>query len=209
MRRLAFLLVGLLAVTAQAQDFPTRPIRMIVPYAPGGLPDTMTRIIGPKMSEALGQQIVVENRPGAGGISGTEVVARATADGYTLLIADVGQLAINPHLFKGLPYDPLMDVAPASLIGSTALFLVLQASIPANDCAPESGLLAPAGAPPAIVSRLAAEVAKAVRNPDVAQRFQSLGIDAVGNTPEAYGAQIRSDYERYGRVVRVSGAEID
>src|SRR5439155_8558759 len=92
MRRLAFLLVGLLAVTAQAQEFPTRPIRMIVPYAPGGLPDTMTRIIGPKMSEALGQQIVVENRPGAGGISGTEVVARSTADGYTLLIADVGQL---------------------------------------------------------------------------------------------------------------------
>src|SRR5213083_2452044 len=294
MRRLAFLLVGLLAVTAQAQDFPTRPIRMIVPYAPGGLPDTMTRIIGPKMSEALGQQIVVENRPGAGGISGTEVVARSTADGYTLLIADVGQLAINPHLFKALPYDPLKDLAPVSLIGSTALFLVLQASIPANDFrelvalakakpgsmnygssglgsihhltteamkaafgldivhvpfkgmgqavpallggqvsmlfsalqalevptiaelgvpgfdfAPEIGLLAPAGTPPAIVSRLAAEVAKAVRNADVAQRFQQLGIDPVGNTPEAYGAQIRSDYERYGRVVRVSGAKID
>src|SRR5437899_8525376 len=132
MRRLAFLLVGLLAVTAQAQEFPTRPIRMIVPYAPGGLPDTMTRIIGPKMSEALGQQIVVENRPGAGGISGTEVVARSTADGYTLLIADVGPLAINPHLFKALPYDPLKDLAPVSLIGSTALFLVLQASIPSN-----------------------------------------------------------------------------
>ena len=318
MRLSALLLAGLLAVTAQAQDFPNKPIKMVVPYAPGGLPDTMTRIIGPKMSEALGQQIVVENRPGAGGISGTEVVARSTADGYTLLIADVGQLAINPHLFKALPYDPLKDLAPVSLIGSTALFLVLQASIPANDFrelvalakakpgsmnygssglgsihhltteamkaafgldivhvpfkgmgqavpallggqvsmlfsalpaieahvkagkvkllaisvpqrspqapevptiaelgvpgfdfAPEIGLLAPAGTPSAIVSRLAAEVAKAVRNPDVAQRFQSLGIDPVGNTPEAYGAQIRSDYERYGRVVRVSGAKID
>src|SRR2546430_5882722 len=133
MRRLAFLLVGLLAVAAQAQDFPNKPIKMVVPYAPGGLPDTMTRIIGPKMSEALGQQIVVENRPGAGGISGTEIVARSSADGYTLLIADVGQLAINPHLFKQLPYDPLKDLAPVSLIGSTALFLVLQASVPAND----------------------------------------------------------------------------
>jgi len=112
MRRRAFLLVGLLAVAAQAQDFPTKPIRMVVPYAPGGLPDTMTRIIGPKMSEALGQQIVVENRPGAGGISGTEIVARSPADGYTLLIADVGQLAINPHLFKPLPYDPLKDRCP-------------------------------------------------------------------------------------------------
>src|SRR2546430_16600435 len=106
MRRLAFLLVGLLAVAAQAQDFPTRPIRMIVPYAPGGLPDTMTRIIGPKMSEALGQQIVVENRPGAGGISGTAGVARSTADGSTLLIAGVGQLAINPHLCNALSHEP-------------------------------------------------------------------------------------------------------
>src|SRR5438034_1091973 len=132
MRRLAFLLVGLLAVAAQAQDFPTRPIRMIVPYAPGGLPDTMTRIIGPKLSEALGQQIVVENRPGAGGISGTEIVARSSADGYTLLIADVGQLAINPHLFKQLPYDPLQDLAPGSLTGSTAPLLLLQAALAAG-----------------------------------------------------------------------------
>src|SRR3989442_14960995 len=133
MRRLVFLLGGLVAVTAQAHEFPPRAIRMIVPSAPGGLPDTMTRIIGPKMSDALGKQIVVENRPGAGGISGTEVVARSSADGYTLLIADVGQLAINPHLFKQLPYDPLKDLAPVSLIGSTALFLVLRASVPASD----------------------------------------------------------------------------
>src|SRR5712691_9482932 len=76
MRLPALLLAGLLPVIAQAQDFPNKPIKMVVPYAPGGLPDTMTRIIGPKMSESLGQQIVVENRPGAGGISGTEVVAR-------------------------------------------------------------------------------------------------------------------------------------
>src|SRR5882762_2397903 len=120
MRRLAFLLVGLLAVAAQAQDFPTKPIKMVVPYAPGGLPDTMTRIIGPKMSEALGQQIVVENRPGAGGISGTEIVARSPADGYTLLIADVGQLAINPHLFK--PLVALAKARPGSMnYGSSGL----------------------------------------------------------------------------------------
>jgi tripartite-type tricarboxylate transporter receptor subunit TctC len=317
MRLLAFLL-GLVAVAAQAQDFPGKPIKMIVPYAPGGLPDTMTRIIGPKMSESLGQQIVVENRPGAGGISGTEMVAKSSADGYTLLIADVGQLAINPHLFKQLPYDPLKDLAPVSLIGTTALFLTLHTSVPADNFkqlvalakskpgslnygssglgsihhltteafkaaygvdivhvpfkgmgqavpallggqvamlfsalpaieahvkagkvkllaisvpqrspqapevpaiaelgvpgfnfAPEIGLLAPAGTPRAIVSRLAAEVAKAVKTPEVAQRFQQLGIDPVGNTPEAYGAQIRSDYERYGNVVKVSGAKID
>jgi tripartite-type tricarboxylate transporter receptor subunit TctC len=86
---------------------------------------------------------------------------------------------------------------------------IVELGVPGFDFAPAIGLLAPAGTPPAIVSRLAAEVAKAVRSPDVAQRFRQLGIDPVGNTPEAYGAQIRSDYERYGRVVRVSGAKID
>jgi tripartite-type tricarboxylate transporter receptor subunit TctC len=86
---------------------------------------------------------------------------------------------------------------------------IVELGVPGFDFAPAIGLLAPAGTPPAIVSRLAAEVARAVRSPDVAQRFQQLGIDPVGNTPEAYSAQIRIDYERYGRVVRVSGAKID
>src|SRR5260221_139782 len=105
---------------------------MIVPYAACGLPDTMTRIIGPQITQSLGQQVIVENRPGAGGISGTEAVAKSAADGYTLLIADVGQVAINPHLFAKLPYDALKDFAPVSLIGSTSLFLVLHPSVPAN-----------------------------------------------------------------------------
>ena len=76
-----------------------------MPYAAGGLPDTMARLIPPKMAEALGQQLVVENRGGAGGISGTEAVAKAAPDGYTLLVADVGQVAINPHIFSKLPYE--------------------------------------------------------------------------------------------------------
>src|SRR5258708_5320191 len=120
MRLPALLLAGLLPFIAQAQDFPNKPIKMVVPYAPGGLPDTMTRIIHPKMPESLGEQVVVENRPGAGGITGTEIVARSSAGGYTLLIADVGQLAIDPHLVKQLAYAPLKYLAPVSLIGSTA-----------------------------------------------------------------------------------------
>ena len=117
---------------ASAQDYPGKPLRMIVPYAAGGLPDTMARLLAPKLSEALGQQVLVENRPGAGGISGTEAVAKAAPDGYTLLIADVGQLAINPHIFSKLPYDALKDLAPVSLLGTSTLFLVLHASVPAN-----------------------------------------------------------------------------
>jgi len=127
-------LVGTLACAgiAGAQNFPTRPIRAVVPYAAGGLPDTMTRIASQRMIEILGQQIVVDNRPGAGGISGCELVANAAPDGYTLLIADVAQTAINPALFAKLPYDTLRDFAPVSLMGTSGQFLVAHATVPAN-----------------------------------------------------------------------------
>ncbi|MGH8621048.1 MAG: Bug family tripartite tricarboxylate transporter substrate binding protein [Burkholderiales bacterium] len=117
---------------AGAQDFPVRPIRAVVPYAAGGLPDTMTRIASQRMTEILGQQIVVDNRPGAGGIAGCELVAAASPDGYTLLIADVGQTAINPALYAKLPYDTLRDFAPVSLMGTSGQFLVAHASVPAK-----------------------------------------------------------------------------
>ena len=308
----------LAAGVASAQDFPNRPIKMIVPYAAGGLPDTMTRIVGVHASELLGQQIVVENRGGAGGISGSEAVAKAPADGYTLLIADVGQVAINQHIFSKLPYDPRKDFAPVTLIGTSALFLALHPSVPANnfkqlvayikanpnkvnygssgvgsihhlatealahalglkivhvpykgtgqavpallggqvamlysslpsleaqikagkvkmvaistlrrspqapdvptvaemgvpgyDFAPQIGVLAPAGTPPAVVQKLSTELAKAARHPDTVKRFTELGIDAAGSTPEEYAAMIRDADKRYGEVARVAGVKAD
>jgi tripartite-type tricarboxylate transporter receptor subunit TctC len=128
------MLAGALAcagITA-AQDFPARPVRMVVPYAAGGLPDTMTRLAAVKITEILGQQVVVDNRPGAGGIGACELVARSTPDGYTLLIADVAQTAINPALYAKLPYDTLRDFAPVSLMGTSGQFLTANASVPAN-----------------------------------------------------------------------------
>src|SRR2546423_9309278 len=120
------------AASAQAQNYPARAIKIIVPYAPGGLPDTMTRLVGGKLAEPLGQAIVVENMGGAGGINGVAEVVKATPDGYTLLVADVGQVAINPHLFSKLPYAPLKDLAAVSLIGTSPLYLVAHPSVPAN-----------------------------------------------------------------------------
>jgi len=122
----------LAAGAAPAQDYPNKPIRVIVPYAAGGLPDTITRLIQAKMGDSLGQQLVVENRGGAGGISGTEAVAKAAPDGYTLLVADVGQVAINPHIFSKLPYEQ-KDLTGVSLIAFSALFLTLHQSVPANN----------------------------------------------------------------------------
>src|SRR5262245_22349249 len=122
-----------LAGTAAAQgDFPNKPIKLVVPYAAGGLPDTMSRVIAAHMSESIGQQIVVENRPSAGGIVGCEVVAKAPADGYTLLVADVGQVAINPALYTKLPYDPAKDFVAVSLIGTSTLFLAANSTVPVN-----------------------------------------------------------------------------
>jgi len=133
--RLLFLLLLVFSGAAAAQEWPAKPVRMIVPYAAGGLPDTMARILGTRLGEALGQQVVVENRGGAGGISGTEAVAKAAPDGYTLLVADVGQVAINPHVYANLPYDPLKDLVPVTLLGTTSLFLVAHPGVPAANFA--------------------------------------------------------------------------
>jgi tripartite-type tricarboxylate transporter receptor subunit TctC len=108
-------------------------VRWIVPYAAGGLPDTIVRVAAPKITEDLGQQLVVDNRGGAGGIVGFEIVARAAPDGYTLLEADEGQLAINPFLYAKLPYNPDKDYKPVSLIATSVLYLALNNSVAAKN----------------------------------------------------------------------------
>ena len=318
MRILKLLALLAFAGAVHAQGFPSRTVKLVVPYAPGGLPDTMARLIGAKMGDALGQQVVIENKGGAGGISGVTDVVKAPADGYTLLIADVGQIAINPHLFSKLPYDPMKDLAPVSLVGTSALYLVAHPSVgvnsmsdlvalakaqpgklnygssgigsihhlatealksslginmvhvpykgtgqsvpallggqvallyaalpsilghvkdgkvkilavstsqrsaqtpdvptvaesgvPGYEFVAEIGLLAPAGTPRDVIGRLAAEVGKAVKQPDVAQRFTQLGIDAVGSSPEAYDAKNRVAYAKFAQIVEATGAKID
>jgi tripartite-type tricarboxylate transporter receptor subunit TctC len=308
-----------LSTPLAAQDgYPSKPVRWIVPYSAGGLPDTIARVAAQKVSDSLGQQVTVENRGGAGGIPGTEAAARAAPDGYTFLIADVGQVAINPHLYAKLSYDPAKDLVPVSLIATANLFLVANAGVPAKDFAelvalakaqpgklnygssgigsihhlateslkaslgidivhvpykgtgesvpamvggqvalvysslpsiashvkagrvkvlavstikrspsapdvptvaelgvagydfaPEIGLLAPAGTPPAIVTRMSQEIAKALKSPEVAQRFAQLDIEPVGSTPAEYAARIRAANEKYAQAVKVSGARID
>jgi len=313
---LFFLLLA--ASATYGQNYPSRPIKVVVPYAAGGLPDTIARLMGAKIGESLGQQLVVENRGGAGGIVGTAEVAKSPPDGYTLLVADVGQIAINPHLFSKLPYEPLKDLAPVSLVGTSALYLVAHASVRANnfrelvalaraepgklnygssgtgsihhlatealkaalgldmvhvpykgtgqsvpallggqvallyaalpsieshvkagkvkilavstsqrspqtpdvptvaemgvpgyEFVAEIGVLAPAGTSAEIIGLLSREISKAVKQPDLVQRFAQLGIDPVGSTPEEYAAINRADYEKFARVVKISGVKID
>ena len=122
--------LGIAPVHAQAQDYPSRPITLVVPYAAGGGNDVMARIVGEKMSRTLGQQVVIENRPGAGGSTATRQVAKAAPDGYTLVIGGTGTLAVNPTLYQNVGYDPRRDFAPVGLIGTSALIVLVNPALP-------------------------------------------------------------------------------
>jgi tripartite-type tricarboxylate transporter receptor subunit TctC len=119
--------------SAQAQNWPAKPIRFIVPFTPGGGNDTIARLVGQKLSAALGQQVIVDNRAGAGGTIGAEAAARSAPDGYTMFLAGVATHGINPNLRSKLPYDPVKDFQPVSLIASAPLIVVVHPSLPVRN----------------------------------------------------------------------------
>jgi tripartite-type tricarboxylate transporter receptor subunit TctC len=121
-----------LAAGAFAQAYPVKPIRLVSPYAPGGGSDTLARIIGHRLNESWGQPVVVDNRPGAAGSIGAELVAKSAPDGYTVLVTPSAVLTINPHIYSKLAYDPLRDFAPVTVAANSPFVLVVHASIPAT-----------------------------------------------------------------------------
>jgi len=306
-------MLAFICAHALAADYPNRPLRLIVPFAPGGGNDTVARLVGQKLEGELGQPVVIDNRPGAGGIVGAEAAARAAPDGYTLFLGGVGSHAINPNLHANLSYDPIKDFQPISLIASAPLVLVVHPSVPAHSVrelvtlakaqpgklnyasngngssshlaavmfasmtgtdmvhvpykglAPaltdllsgqvqlmfssvvailphvkagklralavssrermtllpdlptiaESGvpgyqssswygILAPAGTPPDVVTRLNAALVRVVAQPDVKQALAQEGAEPVGNSPQAFGAFIQAEKQRLGEVIRTA-----
>jgi len=312
------LVVGLVCVAsiAAAQTFPSRPIRLIVTFPPGGSTDTMARALQPSLEKSLGQPIVIENRGGAGGSIGTDAIAKAAPDGHVFGIAGLGALAVDVILNDQLPYDPFRDIAPISgLIQSpfilaaplsfsgnsiadvialakarsgglsighggngTAMHLtaqlfnhmtglelplvpyrgtgpvtqdVLAGHIPLGITDPPSalaqiearrikalaitsrarffalpevptfaesglagyesigwfGFVAPAGTPPAIIARLNGAIVAALADAAVLERIHQLGAEPMPGTPEEFGRFIRSEYEKWGKVIAESGAK--
>jgi len=306
------------AQSGSAPGYPDRPIRLIVPNGAGGSTDLVARVLAQKMSETLGQQVVVDNRGGAGGVIGTEMVARAAPDGYTLLTGTVGNLAVSPHLYGKLGYDPVRDFAPVAQVSAAAYMLLVSAALPAKTTrefvalaqarpgkmsyasagngtgshlatelflavagikvahvpyksgtgmitsllsnevqmtfggipislpqirsgraralavttpsrvavAPDvptfadagypgaasttwTGMLAPVGTPRAIISKLNATLVEALRSPEVKSRLEEAGAEAVGGSPAAFGAYIKAELEKWGKVVRATGAKAD
>jgi tripartite-type tricarboxylate transporter receptor subunit TctC len=126
----AFAVIAAGATPSHAQDYPVRPIHILVPYAPGGIADIAARIVGAKFTEAWGQQVVVENRPGGNGFIAMTDAVRSAADGYTLIMATGGDVAINPVLFKKVPYDVAHDLAPIATVSDAPLVLAVNADTP-------------------------------------------------------------------------------
>jgi len=300
------------AFSQDAAHYPSRPIRMIVPFAPGGGLDISTRLIGQKLAEKWGQNVVVDSRPGAATIVGTEIASRAAPDGYTVLMITT-TFAINPGLYPRLPYDPVKDFTPVTQLNSQPNVVVVPPSFAGNSvkdlialakakpgeltfaspgagsaphlaaemfqraagvsmihvpykgippavtdviggrvtmlftttisAAPHikagklravaitsakrqsgmpdiptigetlpgyraeafQGMVVPAGVPQAIVNKLSAEVARIVQLPDMAQRFQLDGAEAVGSSPQEFAGFLKAEMQKWRQVVRDAG----
>jgi len=133
MRAFLFALLGFFCCTALGQPFPSKPVRIIVPFSPGGVADSSARVISERLAARLGQSVLVENRPGASGNIGTHAVATSAPDGYTLLLGFDGTMVVNPHVYAKLPFDTLRDFAPVTKLGDATLILVAHPSVPAKD----------------------------------------------------------------------------
>ena len=321
MKKILTCLTGALLVgsvdSALSQHYPARPIRMVVPFAAGGGTDVVARVIAPKLGQQLGQNVIIDNRTGASGNVGAEIVARAAPDGYTVIMGNVSSHAINASVFK-LPYDPVKDFAAVSVVAIAANVLVVHPSfaaksvreliaaaaatpgkidyasagngspahlagelfkllakvemnhVPYNGNAPaltallgaqvalmfsampaaiphartgklralavtslkrmsgapelptiaESGLpgfdvtqwigvFAPAATPQPIVDRIYAAVVASVKQPDLIERYETLGAEPLGNTPKEFASLVASDVKRWAEIVRAAKLKID
>ena len=189
MNRVLLVLFAALAVTsAQGQQYPVKPVRVVVPFPPGGPVDVVTRIVSPKVGEALGQQIVVDNRAGASGTIATGLIAKADPDGYALLIGTTTTITVSPNLYRNLGYDPARDLQPISRFADVPSVLVVHPSIPAKSvreliaiAKAQPGKLSYGSAGPGTSQHLAVELFK-----------QSAGVDIL-HVPYKGGAPAMAD----------------
>lgn len=177
-----------------AKDYPARTIRFVVPYAAGGGVDVVGRIIGQKMTPGLGQNIVLDNRGGAGGVIGTDVVAKAAPDGYSLLLTSSSYASL-PYFVKNLPYDPVHDLLPVTMIAkNVGHVLAVNLNVRAHSL---KELIALAKAQPGklnYVHRIQAEVEKAVKDPDVRRKYEEQGLEVVGSKPAEFEKAIQQEF---------------
>jgi tripartite-type tricarboxylate transporter receptor subunit TctC len=314
---LSVVALALIAGTVSAQSYPNKTVRVVIPWPPGGSNDVVGRIVMQKVAEYAGQQFIVDNRAGAAGSIGADVVAKAPSDGYTLMVHSTSHVG-NAHLYKKLPYDTLKDftgvallaaqpgaltvhpslpsktvkefialaksrpgtinysssgngsaphLSMALLVSMTGINLVhvpykggapqvtalvsgetqaslatvstvlvhvqsgrlralgvssakrsgtmpdvptiAEAGVPGYEMSPWIGVFVPASTPKDIITRLNGEINKALKAPDVSQLLASQALDALGGTPEEFDGRIKADYEKYAKLIKLTGAKVD
>jgi tripartite-type tricarboxylate transporter receptor subunit TctC len=205
-----FFLIATLAVsTATAQTRITRPIHFIVPYVPGGGTDLLSRLLAPAITEEFGQQVVVENRAGAGSTIGTLAVAKAATDGHTIGMIDSAFIT-NPCLMAKLPYDTLKDFTPVVFVATAPRVLVVHPSVPAAnlsavDAISLNGIVAPAGTPADYINRLNSAVQRALETEPVQKRLAEMGFRASGGTPAEFDAYIQREVVKWAALIKSAG----
>ncbi len=222
--------MALAAVAAAAQDYPTRPVRMIVPFVPGGPADVIARIVAGKLFEAFGQQVVADNRAGAGGNIGTALAANAMPDGHTLLLVS-SSFVVNPGLYAKIPYDPYQSFAPVSNLATMPNVFVVHPSVTAKSMQELAKIIQSTPkkysfATPGIGTApdLSAALFKLTTKLDVATipyhgagpaiaaviaNQVPLGYDIVASSPDELAAQIRSEVAKWSKLVKDAGITVE
>ena len=208
--------IGAVSRFSWAQAYPSRPVRIIVPFAAGGGTDITARVIAQWLSERLGQQFVIENRPGGGTNIGTEAAAKATADGYTLLMVGTSNTA-NPALYDKLNFDLLRDFAPVAAVVRAPHIVVVNPALPDVPTVAESvpgfessiwfGLSAPRNTPVEIIDTLNREVNAGLADPRIKARYAELGSTVFPISPADFDRLIVAETEKWAKVVKFSGAK--
>jgi tripartite-type tricarboxylate transporter receptor subunit TctC len=195
-----------------------KPVRLIVAFAPGAQPDIIARLLADRLSRSLGQQVIVDNRPGTANLIGAQAAARAAPDGYTFFFATSAALITNPLTFKSLPYDPVRDFVPVSLILKSPFFILAHPDLPARTL-PELFALARSkpgtlnfatdGPPVEAVQRFARETGGILRDPEVVQRLRDLGTYTVESiqTPEGFADYMRTERVYWAKLLKEIGVE--
>ena len=186
-----------LYATAHAQPYPTKTIRIVVPFAPGGNVDINARAVAPGLTELLGQPVVVDNRAGAGGMIGGEMVAKAPPDGYTLLMASMGYIRSGKIRALAVTTDkraPLLPDVPT----------LAEQGLQGFDATTITGLLAPAATPKDIIDRVHGALVKVTAQQTLRDRFAALGATTLGNSPAEFGEYIKQDYAKWQKVVKAA-----
>ena len=236
----ALILLACLAdpAAAQTQSYPTRTITITVTAAAGGVTDVVARALGQRLAEAWGQQVVIENKGGAGTNIGAEAVARSDPDGYTLLVGS-SALAMNRALYRTLSYDAIADFVPVTLIVSFSFFMCVpnsspaksvkefiayakdkggkltyatpgvEAGVPGFEVSSFYGLFLPIRTPADIVRKINADTVTALADPPIKGRLEQLGYAVIGSTAEDLAAHLQSEIDKWGPVIKGAGIRID